>query len=315
LQYTLLGRTGIRVSRFCFGTLTMGPLQARLPVKAGAALLVEAASRGVNFIDSAELYRTYTYIREMLKKVPREGLVIASRSYAYTYEGMEESLRRALKEIGTGWIDIFLLHEQESRMTLKGHREALRFLLDAKARGLVRAVGISTHYVEAVVAASEMDEIDVIHPLINMKGIGLRGGTVGEMEEAIALANERGKGIYSMKALGGGNLLSQIQEAFQFVLDNPNIHSIAVGVKSREELEVDLRIFEGLEVPEGTFERTRRYKSLLIESWCSGCGTCVERCRYGALQVVKGRARVDPSKCILCGYCGASCPQVCIKVV
>ena len=46
-----------------------------------------------------------------------------------------------------------------------------------------------------------------------------------------------------------------------------------------------------------------------------GCGRCALRCRQGAIQIVEGRARVDSEKCVFCGYCARSCPQVCIKVV
>ena len=57
---------------------------------------------------------------------------------------MEQSLERALRGLGRDYIDIFMLHEQESSLTLRGHGGALDYLVRAKERGLVRAVGMST---------------------------------------------------------------------------------------------------------------------------------------------------------------------------
>jgi aryl-alcohol dehydrogenase-like predicted oxidoreductase len=66
-----LGKTEIEVSRLCFGGLTVGPLQANLPLMQGADVIREAFERGVNFIDTAELYETYPYIKEALKSFKR----------------------------------------------------------------------------------------------------------------------------------------------------------------------------------------------------------------------------------------------------
>ena len=64
IETRALGRTNIRVSRLCFGTLTIGPLQANLSVDEGASLIRSALQRGVNFIDTAELSAHIPYVRE-----------------------------------------------------------------------------------------------------------------------------------------------------------------------------------------------------------------------------------------------------------
>ncbi|HHY33550.1 MAG TPA: 4Fe-4S binding protein [Firmicutes bacterium] len=323
LERRALGRTGLVVSRMCFGTLTMGPLQAKLPVEEGALLLRAALDAGVNFIDTAELYNTYDYIREAVfggngaRSWSRDTLVIASKSYDYTYEGMRETVERALRSLGTDYIDIFLLHEQESALTLKGHEEALKYLVFAREAGKVRAVGVSTHHVACVRAATLMPEIDVIHPLLNRSGIGIADGSASEMLAAVRDAHLAGKGIYSMKALGGGALLDDVEGALRWALGQECVDSIAVGVKTLDELRMDLAIFEGQHPDDELRERTRHNKALLIEPWCTGCGTCVARCTHGALAIspTSGRATVDTSRCVLCGYCQAACPEFCIKVV
>ncbi|HXL04196.1 MAG TPA: aldo/keto reductase [Bacillota bacterium] len=315
IEMRLLGGTNIPVSRLCFGTLTIGPLQANLPIQEGASLIRAAIERGVNFLDTAELYGTYPYIREAISGMNRSDIVIASRSYDYTYESMKKSVEFALRSMNIDYLDLFLLHEQESALTLKGHREALRYLEDARDRGIIRAIGVSTHYIQCVEAALGMPEIDVIHPLLNYSGIGIADGTVSHMLQAIEMAHSQGKGIYSMKAIGGGALLHNVEGALKFAIEQPCVDSIAVGIKTLDELEMDLAIFEGREPDKALRERTCLDKALLIEPWCIGCGECVKKCSHGALSVVSGRAVVDKAKCVLCGYCQAVCPEVCMKVV
>jgi len=314
MQYVELGKTGLTVSRMCFGALIIGPLQSNLPPEKGAQVIQAALERGVNFIDTAELYGTYEHIKLAVKK---SGIkpVIATKSYAYTAEGAAQSVEKARKELDTDVLDIFMLHEQESRLTLRGHREALEFYLNEREKGRIKAVGVSTHNIEVVRAAAEMPEIDVVHPLVNKAGIGIGDGSIDEMLEAVEYAYKMGKGIYSMKPLGGGNLLHSYDECMDFVLKLPYVHSIAVGMQSVDEVEMNICKFEGRAVPAELKERVKAHgKHLHIDWWCEGCGKCCERCGQGALTLVDGKARVNTEKCLLCGYCGSVCPQFAIKI-
>jgi len=315
VEYRELGRTGLRVSRLCFGALTIGPLQACLSVADGAALIRAALERGVNFIDTAESYGTYPYIRAALADIRKE-VWVASKSYAYTEEMMRRNVEDGLRATGLERFGVFMLHEQESRLTLAGHRPALDYLVAAKASGKICAVGVSTHAVEVVEAVAEMPEVDVVHPIINYRGIGILDGTRDDMLRAIAKAKAAGKGVYGMKALGGGNLLGSAPEAFAFVLSNPDLDAVAVGMQSVAEVILNTALFSGEPVPAPTWEQVRQApRRLHIESWCVGCGACAARCQQGALTVVDGRATVDPERCVLCGYCSAVCRDFCIKVI
>lgn len=316
MEYRILGNTGIRVSRLCFGALTIGPLQADLSPEKGGAIIRRALDGGVNFIDTAELYGTYPHIRQAISGMDSQDIIIASKSYEYTYEGMEASLRKALDELGVERMGLYLLHEQESYLTLKGHRDALCALVDAKKKGLVRAIGISTHAVEAVKVAAQMDEIDVIHPMLNFRGIGILDGTIDEMVEAVEGAAAAGKGIYAMKALGGGNLLNQYNKAIDFVRSMDFVSSVAMGMQTMAEVEMNLRVFGGEEVPQELKEQVARQpRRLFIEDWCQGCGSCVERCQHGAISLVDGKAQVSMEKCVLCSYCASVCKDFCIKII
>lgn len=315
MDYRYLGKTGIKVSRLCFGSLTLGPLQANLPLLEGVKVLETAFENGVNFVDTAELYKNYEYLKHAVKN-RRKEIVISAKSYSYSKETAEESLQKALEEIDTDYIDIFSLHEQESEHTIRGHYEAIEYLIKAKEKGIIRAIGISTHAVAAVKATIKYPEIEIIHPIINKAGLGIIDGTKVEMLDAIEAASKAGKGIYSMKALGGGNLIKNAEECFEFVLRNENISSVAVGMQSTAEVMNNIAIFEGKQVPvEIKNQIAQKERKLLIDFWCTGCGSCSRKCNQKAIEIINGKAKVNSEKCVLCGYCGAYCPDFCIKII
>ena len=315
MELRKLGKSGLQVSRLGFGALTVGPLQAGLSPTEGGKVIGAALDAGVNFIDTAELYGTYPHILAGLSGHTGE-VVIASKSYAYEYGAMEASVYSACRALNRDYIDLFSLHEQTSRLTLKGHRPALEFLIKAKERGLIRAIGVSTHTVEVVRAAALIEEIDVIHPIINRQGLGILDGTVDDMLAAIRLAAETGKGIYGMKALGGGHLGRDAAQAFSWLLAVPNIASVVVGMQSIDEVAVNCALFTGCNPqPEQAAVVAAQQRRLLIEEWCVGCGKCVARCPMGALTLMGDRATVDHSRCVLCGYCASVCSEFCLKVI
>jgi uncharacterized protein len=314
MEYVKLGNTNIEVSRLCFGGLIIGPLQANLSAAEGAEVIIKAMELGVNFIDTAELYGTYPHIKEAIKKSGK-NIVVATKSYAYTAEGAKESLEKARKELDLDCIDVFLLHEQESRHTLRGHREALEYFLSAKEQGLIKAVGVSTHRIEVVEACSKMPEIDIIHPLVNIKGVGIGDGSIDQMLKAVKGAFDAGKGIYSMKPLGGGNLMKSYNECMKFVLELPFIHSVAIGMQSVEEVIMNICTANNQEIPDDIRNKLRNKKrGLHIDYWCEGCGKCIKKCGQNALEIVEGKAKVISENCVLCGYCAAVCPQFAIKI-
>lgn len=89
MDYTRLGKTLIRVSKLCFGTLTISPLQKDFDVNTGASILKSAYDLGVTFFDTAELYGTYAHIGQAF--AGNDKVVISTKSYAYDKKnGAEE---------------------------------------------------------------------------------------------------------------------------------------------------------------------------------------------------------------------------------
>ena len=303
------------VSKLCFGSLTLAPLQGNLSIEEGGKLIAYGMERGINFLDTATLYQNYGAIGKAME-YSKEELIIATKSYDYDKIGAQKNLHKALKELNRDYIDIYLLHEQESIHTIRGHWEAIEYLIKEKEKGTIRALGISTHRVEGVYGACEIPELEVIHPIINVKGLGIEDGNREDMEKAISYAKSKGKGIYAMKIFGGGNLSKDTEECFEYALNLKDLDSMAIGMITRDEIDYNINKILGLKIDESLSSKVKnRNKKLLVEFWCTGCGTCVEKCHQNAMEIIHGKAEVDSEKCLVCGYCGAYCPQFCIKVV
>lgn len=314
MNYRELGSTGKLVSRLCFGTLTMGPFQRDLSVKEGAALFERAFSRGINFLDTAEIYETYPHVREAIRL--KEDVVVCTKSYSFDEATAEASFKKAVEGIGREYIDVFLLHEQESGLTIKGHAKAIEYFLKRKEQGYIGAVGLSTHYIGCMKAAVRHPELDVLFPLINKKGIGIADGTADEMLAVIEEAKAAKKGIIAMKPLGGGHLIKEREEALSFILGLDCVDTVAMGMQSVDEIDYNTSVFSG-ETPDPELaERLLKVRRrMLIQDWCQGCGTCVDACRNHAISMENGIARIDYTKCATCGYCARACPEFNIKVI
>ncbi len=307
-----LGNTGIVVSELSMGALGFGPHLGGLSLKRTQMLIMQAFGMGVNFFDSADFYNVYPYLKQIAQS---PETIIAGRSYAYDKTTMNQSLDAYRRGLGRDVVDIFGLHEQESGLTLKGHSEAIKELAKAKSLGRVRATSISTHYVQCVRAAAMCDEIDIIFAILNVDGLGIVDGARQDMEDALAFARETGKGIYLMKALGGGHLYSRAWEALTYVRDFPYKDSVCLGIRTFSELVFALECFSGQNIEPEIVDSKRQKRKLVVADWCQGCGLCVARCGFGAMSLKDGKARPDSSKCMFCGYCARVCPHFCIKVV
>lgn len=334
MEQRKLGRSGISVSRLCFGSLTISPSQAGFSAAEGGDLLVYAYSRGITFWDTAEIYDTYPHIHAALRQLTQPP-VICTKTYAWDRASASASLEKARRALDLDVIDIVLLHEQETCLTMDGHREAFAWLLEQKHKGIIKAVGLSTHAIEPVRALAEAAgrppergsvwqtvdpgpyrEADVVHPLLNLQGIGLLDGTGEQMVQACSEAHAAGIGVIGMKMLGGGHLLPRFSEAAAFALGLECADTYAVGMQSKAEIDMNVALFTGQPIDPALLAATQsRRRRLAIGDWCTGCGNCVSRCGEKALRLENGRVVADSSRCIFCGYCATVCRDFVIKVV
>ena len=306
-----LGRTGLEVSVAGMGILPMGPSQLALPLEEGAAIIRYGLERDINFIDTAQYYRTYPYIRMALEGGNFEQVVLCSKSLCADYNGMTEAILEAQQALGRQVIDIFLMHEVRSGQ-LEEREGAWQALIDAKAKGLVRAIGLSTHHVDVTAAAADIPELDVVFPLINYAGLGIRKGdqfaSREEMMEAISACHQAGKGVFSMKAFGGGSLTAHYQQALDYVFSQPDIDSVMIGFGKTADVDDLLSFLDG-SMPADYNPDVSKKKVHINHEDCEGCGSCKAACPAGAIYWGKnGLAEVDHQKCLTCGYCSPVCP-------
>lgn len=316
MQYKTLGNTGIKVSELCFGALPFGPIQANIGPEEGGKLLRHAFENGVNFVDTAELYKTYPYIANALKGYDGE-VVISSKSMAKDYKGMEKAIQEALTSLDRDVIDIFHIHAaREGAEVFDKFADALNCLIDYRKKGYIRAIGVATHNVKVTEMAAGISDIDVVFPLINIEGRGIIEGTREEMVKAINKCHKAGKGLLAMKALAGGNLIGDLVKSFEYVRNIEGIQSIAVGMVKKSELDLNLKVFNNEEISMELLPDAKINKKLYIFTFtCKNCGKCVEACPNGALTLGEKTAEVDHEKCLLCGYCYPACPEFAIRLV
>jgi predicted aldo/keto reductase-like oxidoreductase len=295
----------------------MGPLQRKLTPQEGAEVVRAAISNGITFIDTATMYGTYEHIAQGLRGW-NGTVTIATKTHAQKNRSMaREHFEKALLGLGRDRIDIMLCHCARSAFTEDLWAPTLEVLVSEREKGSIGMVGISTHSIQGVRDAVRHPEIDVVHPLINMKGMGIIDGTADEMLQAIGQAHAAGKFIYAMKSLAGGNFVPDREKALRFIFGRQEIDAAVVGMVTPLEVEWNVRFLSGLPISDELSRETAlQTKSLsIVEIACSGCGTCVEHCENGALSMVNEKARVDKELCILCGYCAPYCERLAIRFV
>lgn len=311
MKKVFLGNTGIEVSIAGFGVLPIGPSQLALPVEEGANIIKHALKNGINFLDTAQYYRTYPYISKALEGEDFSDIVICSKSLCWDYDGMMEAIEEARADMHRDVIDIFLMHEVRPGQ-LELRQGAWQALIDAKAAGLVRAIGLSTHHVDITSAAAAIPELDVVFPLINYASIGIRKGdefaTKEEMMEAIITCHAAGKGVFSMKVFGGGGLTGHYQEALDYIYSKPEIESVMIGFGKIKEVDDLLSYLDGSMKPDYNPDISKK-KVRIAQDDCEGCGACKEACPAGAIFYNdNGLAEVNHDLCLTCGYCAPACP-------
>lgn len=339
MKKTELGHTGLQVTPVGFGVLTVGPWQMNLPIPEGAAVLRYALEAGINFLDTAQYYQTYPVIRAALKGFSGADLVIASKSLHSSYQAMQEAIEESRRAFDRDVLEIFMLHEVRGEKDFRNRAGAWECLHDAKAKGIVKAIGISTHHVDVAQAAaglavmptkaasasdaspslsarSPMADSDVLFPLINFRSLGIRHGMHKGRKEDMALAikaaADAGKGVFAMKVFGGGNLVGSYQEAIQYVRHLPGIQSLMLGFGYTHEIDRAIEMMED-RLPAAYQPDISRKKIRIDQGDCMSCHRCVKRCPNHAIYITKdGTADVNHELCLTCGYCAPVCDYMAI---
>jgi len=249
MQYVELGDTGLRVSRLSIGTGTHGfggrSDQTSLGIDGLADLLRKGYEHGINFWDAADGYGSHPHLAQALRSVPRDDIVIGTKTMSRSGREVRDDIDRSLRELGTDVIDIVLMHYVTRPGWTRDYRSAMDALTQAKEAGKARAVGISCHDLEAMREASQSEWLDVALVRINFAGTNMDAAPE-RVVPVIRRLYEAGKGVYAMKVLGCGRLAGRARDSIQYVLGLGTVHAVTIGTTSDSQLLQNVRIVDEL---------------------------------------------------------------------
>ncbi|SPE55174.1 Tat pathway signal sequence domain protein [Verrucomicrobia bacterium] len=245
-----LGKTKLKFSRLCMGTGVRGgnrsSNQTRMGREKFESLLRGAHERGVRLFDMADLYGTHPYLLPALKGIPRDDYSIVTKIWFHK-GGIPEPERpdadvvvsRFLKELGTDYIDLVLVHCVSSGTWPEEFRRQMDLMAKLKDKGVIRAHGVSCHSLEALAAAANEPWVDSVHTRINAFGMSM-DGPPEKVAPILRKIHDAGKGVIGMKIIGEGRLRddeARRQESLRFVLNSGCVDVLNVGFERLEEID------------------------------------------------------------------------------
>ena len=234
-----LGHTGLRVSELGIGTGTTGwdgrSNQTDMGFEPLVRLLRYAYEQGITFWDTADMYGSHAHVAAAMKGIDRASVVIGTKTVARSRLEAEQAVRRFLRELETDVLDIVLLHGVTEGDWPERCAGAMEVLGRERKRGVVRAVGVSVHSLEALRAAAVSPWVEVVQVRLNYDGM-LMDGAHEEVLPLLKRIHASGKGIYAMKVLGRGALGAEARRALRYVLDRPEVDAAVVGMMNEDEV-------------------------------------------------------------------------------
>src|SRR6185312_11886675 len=183
MQYIPFGRTGLKVSQLCLGTMPMGSSAWKgwvLDEEASIPILRRALDLGITFFDMADWYsmgRNEEVVgRNLLKMSARERLVLATKVYypmsddpndrGLSRKHIAASIDRSLARMGTDYVDLYVIHAFDADTPVE---ETMQALHETVCAGKVRYLGASTMYTWQFAAMNHVAAMNGWTPFINMQ--------------------------------------------------------------------------------------------------------------------------------------------------
>ncbi|MDR1340482.1 MAG: aldo/keto reductase [Prevotellaceae bacterium] len=242
-----LGKSGLRVSRIAMGTGTVGygkaSNQTRLGMEKFVNLAHHAYEKGITFYDMADGYGSQPFVGEAIKTLPRDKITLMTKIWTQP-DGSEnmgnvrETIDRCRKEANTDYFDILLMHCIMQGDWHKTRRHYMDAFSRAKQDGLVRAVGVSCHNIDALAEAAVNPWVDVVLARVNPFGTHM-DAPPETVKEILRKAKENGKGVTGMKIFGEGKHISENEreQSINFVVTQGNVHCVTLGLESESQLD------------------------------------------------------------------------------
>jgi len=251
LQMVKLGNSGLKTSLLGVGTgVHAGNRSAALTrqeKQKSLDTLLYAYDKGFRNFDCADTYGTHGLMSEVLPKMNRDDITITSKIWVRR-GGIPETERpdanivveRFRKELKTDYIDLVQIHCMVDANWTETQKRQMDILEDLKAKGIIRAHGVSVHSLDAMKDALNSPWVDVIHVRINPYGIAMDKPDPEEVVEVIHKLHDSGKGIIGMKLIGDGKYSNdsvKIDNALRFVLALESVDMMIIGLENIEQID------------------------------------------------------------------------------
>lgn len=210
-------------------------------------LLHHTYDRGIRNFDCADSYGTHGLVAEALAKKNREDYTLTSKIWVRG-GGIPEPERpdanvvvdRFRKELNTDYIDLVQIHCMVDENWTETQKKQMDILEDLKAKGIIRAHGVSVHSLDAMKDAVKSPWVDVLHARINPYGIAMDKPEPQEVVDVIHQLHAAGKGVIGMKLVGDGKLRDdseKIDNSLRFVLGLGSVNMMIVGFEEKEQID------------------------------------------------------------------------------
>lgn len=310
-----LGSTGIQVVQNGFGALPIQRDSKEVAVK----IVRRAYEGGMRFFDTARAYSdSEEKVGEALHDV-RDNLYIATKTMAQTPEEFWKQLETSLQLLKTDYIDIYQFHCANQVYAPGDGTGMYECMLEAKAQGKIRHIGITAHKIRIAFDAVESGLYETLqYPFSYL--------AAEREKELVAKCKEKNVGFIAMKGLAGG-LINKSEAAMAFMTQYDNVLPIW-GIQRETELEEWLSYMENTPSMTGEIKKyIEREQKELSGEFCRGCGYCmpcpkgimINQCARMSLMLRRAPSASGLSEnmqaemkkietCINCRKCVSKCP-------
>ena len=317
MEYRVLGKTGLKISRLGFGGI---PIQ-RIDAEGTRNVIRHLHDKGVNYIDTA---RGYTVSEEFLGYALegiRQDFVLATKSMARTKEAMAQDIETSLKNLRTDYIDLYQIHNPSAAdlEQVQAPGGALEALEEAKAAGKIGHIGITLHPVDLFEKAVELPWVETIMFPYNI--------VETQAEEMIRICGEKNIGFIAMKPLAGG-AIDDADLALRFICKNSDVSVVIPGMATIAEAEQNFAaVCNDAPLSAEEEQKIAKIRGELGTQFCRRCNYCAPctagisiysmflmqgyHDRYDLKEWAKARYNAMPktaSDCVDCGICETRCP-------
>lgn len=299
MEYVTLGRTGLRVSVMglgCGGPSRVGQRTGKSESEQ-VAIIRQALDAGINFIDTAEAYRTEAVVGQAIKGLDRDAIVLSTKKSTWgeplTSQDVKTSLEASLKRLGVDYVDIYHLHGVLRHSYEHLLAEIVPTLQELRQQGKLRFIGITEQgnadpgheMLQRALQDDVWDAMMVMFNLLNQsarervlvrtqrKGIGtlvmfavrLALSRRERLHEVIGELIENGQldsGEIDVQyplgfLLGAGGVVSVPDAAYRFCRDEPGTDVVLVGTGNPDHLRANIASFARPPLPEETVRRLK----------------------------------------------------------